>query len=199
MSSSVTVTLNEGEEEGVEVEYGFNFGKWIIQNELEPLKQILIEHKATTISTLSFDAVEFQTVVTDAQLLTNKAHMLPKLMKAVYIISKIVVTNDEQQVIDSITQNLQSLNQTKQEIEELRVNHPSSIARINASKLKQLAQSEAKVNEIFDSLCDILNDRRQAILKEIDDIKSNVKQNDDDEKEVDMISLCTESIRNCTD
>eukprot|EP01083_Nonionella_stella_P310720 1105214_1 len=174
MSSSVTVTLNEGEEEeGVEVEYGFNFGKWIIQNELEPLKQILIEHKATTIPTLSFDAVEFQSVMIDTQLLTNKAHMLPKLMKAVHILSKIVVTNvvhvadEEQQVIDSIKQNLKAMNQTQQEMEKLCEDHPSSIARINASKLEQLAQSERKVNEIFDSLCDILNDRRQAILKEI--------------------------------
>eukprot|EP01083_Nonionella_stella_P310721 1105217_1 len=185
MSSSVTVTLNEGEEEeGVEVEYGFNFDEWITENELEPVKQILIQHKATTLSTLKFGAAEFQTVLTDAQLFAM-AHMVPKLTNAVYNISKIVVADDEQEVIDSIQQNLKALNETQQEIETLRVDHPSSIARINASKLEQLAQSERKVNEVFDSLCDILNDRRQAILKEIADIKSNVKQNDDDEKELD--------------
>eukprot|EP01083_Nonionella_stella_P091488 255811_1 len=202
MSSLVTVTLpNEGEEDGVESEHGFNFDEWITQNELESVKQILIEHKATRLSTLSFDAVEFQSVMIDAQLLTNKAHMLPKLMKAVYSIAKIVVhiADDEQEVIDCIKQKLNSLKKTQQDIEKLRVDHPSSIARVNASKLEQLVQSESKVNEIFNSLCDILNDRRKAILNEIDDIKSNVKQNDDDEKEVDMISLCTESIRNCTD
>eukprot|EP01083_Nonionella_stella_P228365 809374_1 len=83
-------------------------------------------------------------------------------------------------------------------MEKLRVDHPSSIARINASKLEQLAPSERKVNEIFDSLCDVLNDQRQVILTEIDEIKSNIKENDDDEKEFDMISLCTHTIRNCT-
>eukprot|EP01083_Nonionella_stella_P172018 589101_1 len=201
MSSLLTVTLaNEGEqEEGAEVESEFNFDAWIAENELESIKQILVQHNATTLSTLKFNAVEFQSVLTDPQLLT-KVHLLPKLTNAVHNISKIVVhvTDEEQQVIDLIKHNLKAMNETQQEIEKLRVDHPSSIARINASKLEQLAQSERKVNEIFDSLCDILNDRRQAILGAIEDIKSNAKQNDDDEKEVDMISLCTHTIRNGT-
>eukprot|EP01083_Nonionella_stella_P147553 465731_1 len=182
MSALVSVTLqDEGEQEGVEVEYGFNFDEWITENELEAVKQILIQHKATTLSTLKFGAAEFQAVLTDAQLFAM-ALMVPKLTNAVYNISKIVVhvTDEEQQVIDSIKQNLKAMNHTQQEMEKLRVDHPSSIARINASKLQQLAQSERKVNEIFDSLCDILNDRRQAILHEIDEIKSNAQQNDDD-------------------
>eukprot|EP01083_Nonionella_stella_P219497 786225_1 len=171
MSSLLTVTLaNEGEqEEGAEVESEFNFDAWIAENELESIKQILIQHNAITLSTLKFNAVEFQSVLTDPHVLTI-GHLLPNLTNAVYNISKIVVTNvvhvadEEQQVIDSIKQNLKAMNQTQQEMEKLRVDHPSSIARINASKLQQLAQSERKVNEIFDSLCDILNDRRQAIL-----------------------------------
>eukprot|EP01083_Nonionella_stella_P219495 786220_1 len=168
MSSLVTVTLpNEGEQEAEEpreVEYGFSFDEWIIENELESIKQILIKHKATTLSTLKFGSMEFQTVVTDTVLLATKAHMLPKLINAVHNITKIVVADEEQQVIDCIKQNLKALNETQQEIETLRVDHPNSTARINASKLEQLAQTERKVNEIFDSLCDILNDRRQAIL-----------------------------------
>eukprot|EP01083_Nonionella_stella_P308156 1086005_1 len=156
MSSLVTVTLpNEGEQEAEEpreVEYGFSFDEWIIENELESIKQILIKHKATTRSTLKFGAMEFQTVVIDTQLLTTKAHMLPKLMNAVYNISKIVVTkvvtkvvhvtDEEQQVIDLIKRNLKAMNETQQEMEKLCEDHPSSIARINASKLEQLAQSE---------------------------------------------------------
>eukprot|EP01083_Nonionella_stella_P316879 1151325_1 len=202
MSSAVTVTLpHEGEqEEEEEEEYGFSFDEWVIENELESIKQILIQHKATTLASLSVDAVEFQSVLTDAQLFA-KPHMVPKLFKAVYMfkaVIKILVADEEQQVIDSINQNLKAMNHTQQEMEKLRVDHPSSIARINASKLEQLAQSERKVNEIFDSLCDILNDRRQAILHEIDEIKSNAQQNDDDEKEFDMISLCTRTMRNCT-
>eukprot|EP01083_Nonionella_stella_P275049 934072_1 len=203
MSSLVTVTLpHEGEQEDVET--GFNFDEWIIENELESIKQILIQHKANTLSRLRVDATEFQSVVTDPQMLA-KAHMLPQLMKSVYNISKlklvtIVVADEEQQVIDSIKHNLKSLNQTQQDIEKLRVDHPTSIKRINASKLEGVKQAELKVNQIFDQLCDVLNARRKAILKQIDEIKSNVNRigDDDDEKEVDMISLCTESIDNCT-
>eukprot|EP01083_Nonionella_stella_P197571 726273_1 len=201
MSSFVSVTLaNQGEQHEQEghVKYGFNFDEWIVENELQSVKQILIQHKATSSSALNFDAPQFQSVVIDTQLLTTKAHMLPKLMKAVHNISKIVVADEEQDVIDSIQQNLKSMDETQQKIEKLRVDHPSSIARINASKLEQLAQSERKVNEIFDSLRDIVTDRRQAILREIGDIKSNINQNDDDEKEGDMISLCTHITRNST-
>eukprot|EP01083_Nonionella_stella_P065287 170931_1 len=145
MSSLVTVTLpNEGEQEGG-VEFGFNFDEWIIENELEAVKQILIKHNANTLSTLSFEAMEFQSVLTDAQLFTM-VHMVPKLTKAVHNVTKIVVADDEQEVIDLIKQNLKSLKEAQQEIETLRVDHPSSIARINASKLEQLAQTERKVN-----------------------------------------------------
>eukprot|EP01083_Nonionella_stella_P317265 1154192_1 len=115
MSSLVTVTLpQEGEQEEAE----FNFDEWIIENELESIKQILIQHKANTLSRLSFDATEFQSVMTDPQMLA-KAHMLPKLFKAVYNILKlvtIVVADEEQQVIDSIKQNLKSMIQTQQDI-----------------------------------------------------------------------------------
>eukprot|EP01083_Nonionella_stella_P100912 285285_1 len=138
MSSLVTVTLpNEGEpqEEEDEVDNGFDFDEWIIENELESVKQILIKHNANTLSTLKFDAAEFQSVMIDTQLLTNKAHILPKLMNAVHNISKIVVTkvvhvtDEEQEVIDLIKQNLKAMDETQQEIESLRVDHPSSIAR----------------------------------------------------------------------
>eukprot|EP01083_Nonionella_stella_P067866 179780_1 len=102
MSSLVTVTLpNQGEPE---VESGFNFDEWIIENELESIKQILIQHNANTLSRLSVDATEFQSVVTDPQMFA-KAHMLPKFFKAVHNISKlvkIVVADEEQHVIDSI-------------------------------------------------------------------------------------------------
>eukprot|EP01083_Nonionella_stella_P260700 888535_1 len=112
MSSLVTVTLpHEGEQQEEEDTYDvFSFDEWIIENGLEAIKQILIKHNANTLSTLKFDAAEFQTVVIDTQLLTTKAHMLPKLMNAVHNISKIVVTkvvtnvvhvtDDEQEVID---------------------------------------------------------------------------------------------------
>eukprot|EP01083_Nonionella_stella_P163550 538627_1 len=75
-----------------EVEYGFNFDEWIIDNDLKPVKQLLIHHKATTLSALKFNAAEFQSVLTDTQLLT-KIHMLPKLTNAVHTISKIVVAD----------------------------------------------------------------------------------------------------------
>eukprot|EP01083_Nonionella_stella_P219498 786227_1 len=163
MSSLVSVTSTHDGEQQEGTEYGFNFDEWIIANELESVKQILIKHKANTLSTLRFDAPEFQSVWTDAQLFT-KPQLISKLTSAVHNISKIVVADDEQKVIDCIKQNLKALKQTQREIEKLRASHSTSIARINASKLKQLAQSERKVNEIFDSLCDILNDRRQAIL-----------------------------------
>eukprot|EP01083_Nonionella_stella_P301998 1039252_1 len=109
--------------------------------------------------------------------------MLPKLFKAVYMfkaVIKILVADEEQQVIDSIQQNLKSLYQTQQEIEKLRVDHPTSIARINASKLEKIKQAEVKVNKIFDQLCEIFNARRKAVLKQIDDIKSNGNNGGDD-------------------
>eukprot|EP01083_Nonionella_stella_P093458 261944_1 len=149
MSALVSVTLqDEGEQEGVEVEYGFNFDEWITENELEAVKQILIQHKATTLATLKFNAVEFQSVLTDTQLLT-KVHMLPTLTNAVHNISKIVVhvTDEEQQVIDCIKQNLKAMNETQQEIDTLRVEYPNSFARINASKLDQIKTAKEKVNE----------------------------------------------------
>eukprot|EP01083_Nonionella_stella_P148837 471837_1 len=133
MSSLITVTLPQEGEQQQDEQSGFNFDEWVVQNDLESIKQILIQHKATTLSSLSVGAVEFQSVVTDAQLLA-KPHMLPKLFKAVYMfkaIIKILVADEEQQVIDSIQQNLKSLDETQQEIEKLRVDHPTSIARIN--------------------------------------------------------------------
>eukprot|EP01083_Nonionella_stella_P148836 471836_1 len=134
MSSLITVTLpQEGEQQ--DEQSGFNFDEWVVQNDLESIKQILIQHKATTLASLSVDAVEFQSVLTDAQLFA-KPHMLPKLIKAIHNLSKlkvikILVADEEQLVIDSIAQNLKSLDQTQQEIEKLRVDHPTSIARIN--------------------------------------------------------------------
>eukprot|EP01083_Nonionella_stella_P157596 511822_1 len=188
-----------------EVEYGFNFDEWIIDNDLKPVKQLLIHHKATTLSALKFNTAEFQYVLTDTQLLT-KIHMLPKLTNAVHTISKIVVADDEQEVIDCIQQNLKALNQRQQEIETLRVEHPTSITRINESKLKQMKVAKDKVNAIFNEISSefdrILKDRRQAILSQIDAIEDNVHAQQSDikdhgSKDIDTISVCSESISNC--
>eukprot|EP01083_Nonionella_stella_P212780 768038_1 len=186
-----------------EVKYGFNFDEWIVDNGLDSVKQILIQHKATTLATLKFNAVEFQSVLTDTQLLT-KVHMLPTLTNAVHNISKIVVhvTDEEQQVIDCIKQNLKAMNETQQEIDTLRVEYPNSFARINASKLDQIKTAKEKVNEMFNEmfmeLCEIWKGRREAILSQIESIEDNVHQNVSDSKDVDMISICSENISNCS-
>eukprot|EP01083_Nonionella_stella_P030463 83482_1 len=114
MSSLVTTTLpKEGEHE--EADYGFNFDRWIVENELESVKQILIQHKATTPCTLSFDATEFQTVLMDAQLFVM-VHMVPKLTKAVHRLQEVV--NDDEKEVDRTSLSTENIRNSSQFLKE---------------------------------------------------------------------------------
>ena len=69
---------------GKEGEDDFNFDEWITKNELESVKELLIEHGATCPQTLSLNSTEFQSFMSDPKLLT-KSYMIPKIMGAVIV------------------------------------------------------------------------------------------------------------------
>eukprot|EP01084_Bolivina_argentea_P207190 353552_1 len=189
----------------VEGESEFNFNEWITQNELESVKELLTKHNATTPETLSMNASEFQKFMSDPQLFT-KSHMIPKILGAVHNIMmkesliKIIVSEQEAEVIDNIHKNIKSLNNAKKKIETLRKQHPKSITNIQNQKLEKLATTKQKVNVTFDNLCNIINKRRKILIDEIDAIKNEIlanqnNSNDDDAKEYTSI---TQTVANCS-
>eukprot|EP01084_Bolivina_argentea_P215845 366540_1 len=199
MSSQViSETSNEGEN-------GFNFEQWITDNALQDIQSLFIKHNATTSKKLTLVSVEIQTLMTDPELLA-KPQMIPKIMSGIHNISTYVITiilsQEEQNVMDTIKQNLKSLEETEHELNKLKHEYPKSKQNVDNRKLEQIKKTKTKINEIFDNLFNALNKRKQALVDQLNVLsldKNNYNNNDckdDDEKEIDVISLCQQNIVN---
>eukprot|EP01084_Bolivina_argentea_P010623 19801_1 len=187
MAFSVAIT-EEGEQNDE-----FNFHTWIIKNELEIVKDLLIKHNATSPNTLTTNAPEFQKFMSDKELF-SKSHMIPKILSAIHNIEtppsliKIIVYQQEQEVIDQINENIKLLHKTQKQIEQLKKTYPKTIENIINQKTEKINATKIKINKIFDDLSELLNARKKQILHEIDAINVNNEfLNDNDEKEYESI------------
>lgn len=187
---------------------GFNFDRWAAKNELnDTVKSLFQKHGATSPDKMTFTSPQIHALM--AEMGQSQPHMIGVVMSAIndigtISIKKIVITEEELQVIESITQNLKGLDDTQQHWTELRKSYPQSVARIKQEKLKQIENSRVKIKETFDTLCDRIQRRKQGILKEIEKIQSNVNSMDDDDEkkgmddETSLINLCASTLRKTT-
>eukprot|EP01084_Bolivina_argentea_P317652 550785_1 len=201
MSSQVS-TSKEGERD-------FNFDNWIIKHDLVEVKELFIKHNATRIAALKLTSTEFQSLMTDP-VLFSKAHAMPKILNAMQSMStvvvktesiiKVVIGEDEQKIIDTIEENLKSIDKFEAVSNKLNDDLPKSILRINNEKLKQINISINKVNKTFDNILNIVKRKKENILNKLNDIKSKINNNNNnnnnnDEKEVDLILNIKDNIK----
>eukprot|EP01084_Bolivina_argentea_P014491 27090_1 len=167
----------------------FHFEKWIVEHGLNSVKDIFEHHKATTLESLKFTSASFQSVVQDQRLFAQ-SQMIPKILIAVQQIEnmnplRIIVSEQEQTVIDQIEGNLQKLQEIEHEKNVLNQKYTNSLSIIKQEKLKQIEIATNKVKNIFKQLSEKLNDQQNIFLKQIENMKSTVSEDQDDEKESD--------------
>jgi len=171
---------------------GFNFNVWASKNELDDnLQRLFQKHGATSPDTMTLTSPQIHALM--AELGQSQPHLIGTVLSAINDIGsakikKIVISEEEQMVIDSITENLKTLDQTQHELLELKQSYPESVTRIKQDKLTKIEAARVKVNDTFDALCGRLQQQKHQILEQIDHIQSEMdvksdKDGDDDEKE----------------
>ena len=166
MSHVVDETTAEGER--------FNFNRWLIDNELLTLKKLFIKHGATNATTLQISSPEMQRLMVDPDFL-SQPQMVPKIVMATHhldIVEKIVtvvLSEKEQEVIDRIKRGLKSADQIEEEMNQIKVEYPRSRERFNNLKNKELETVTAQINEKFDALFAALRQRKQELLKQLNE------------------------------
>ena len=213
MSSQVS-TSTEGESE-IEIDCDFDFDAWIKKYELTEIKELFIKHNATSLSTLTLSSSQFQKLMVDPILFTKPVY-IQKILSAmqhlslshityiipyiyghikssvtmlcvVYICSRVVISDEEQKVIDDIEMQSKCLSQIDQEISELGEELPKSITRIKQEKLKKIKIMEAKINRTCNNIIDAVKTKQNSVLNQLNQIKINVNQQDtleNDEKKI---------------
>ena len=187
-SQLLSNTTNKGEN-------GFDFNKWIIDNQLTQLRQVFIDHNATTSERLTLLSPEIQKVMTDQRIL-GTPQCIPTVMKALHNIDNYMITRalsqEEQSVINSIKASLESLDETEIEFNKLKQEYLFN--QIQTTKICHAIIT--KINEAFDILIGALNKRKKELLDKVNNIESKAnRSNNDDEKETDITSLCHDDIK----
>eukprot|EP01084_Bolivina_argentea_P236076 397059_1 len=193
--SAQVYTSTEGENDS-----NFNFEEWVNDNELSEIKQLLIKHKVTTKSALSFNSAQFQSLMSDPELYKTP-HMIPIVTNAIKNDdSYIIVSEEEHIVMDSIKKNLKKLQQIEEEINALKQTYPKSAQTKQNIILSHTEKTKQKINNIFNNINKVVENKRNALLNELMNVTSdlndqNNEAKDDDNKEMDMISNLTQKIQ----
>ena len=61
----------------------FDFDKWVVQNDLNEIKNKLKEHELTTSATISTQSQQFRNFMSDPVVLSTMGHMIPQLFAAI--------------------------------------------------------------------------------------------------------------------
>lgn len=186
---------------------GFDFDIWIDDNGLSELKPVFEKHGATSPSTMTMTSPAMHSLI--AELGKTEPENIGTVLSAINKISsatleKIVVSKEEQRVIQSITENLQILDEEQEAFQKLQKEHHTEIARLmtrlNDDQLPRIENMKTKVNDSFNELSRRMQRRKQVILKEIETMNSDLNVgNDDEKKEMDDESpLITACLHNLT-
>eukprot|EP01083_Nonionella_stella_P104034 297728_1 len=182
----------------------FNFDNWIIKHDLISIKDLFVKHNATTLAILiNLSSPQLQALMIDHQLL-SKPQMLIKIMNGVQTllvttendtskpsILKVIISEKEQLVINTIEASLESLYEMEVVLNSLSEEYPKSLNRINSDKLEKIEIAIQKTNKIFDGISDAINNKRENVLSKLNTMKSQINNDSydkDDDKESDIIS-----------
>ena len=172
-----------------------DFDEWISNNGLGQIKHLFVKHGVTNMDKFTLISTEMQCLMQDEEL-RGKANMIPKIMNILHNITSnvvtVVISEEEQQVIHSIKRYLQSLHETENELNKLKYEYSQSQQRMKNPKLQQIEETKTKINQTFDKLLNALNQRREALLNQVDNFEYDT--NNDDEEEDDILSSCKQNI-----
>ena len=181
-------------EAGTEEE-GFNFHQWMIDNKLLTLKNLFIKHGATNATTLQISSPEMQRLMIDPDFL-SQPQMVPKIVMATHHLDvfenivTVVLSEEEQAVINRIKRELEAADQMKNEATHLKSEYPKRRKEFENSKRKRIVAVTDQINETFDALFAALSKRKEDLLHRLHGIES---QYDNDEKNTEM-SHCSNNI-----
>eukprot|EP01084_Bolivina_argentea_P176821 305922_1 len=175
--SSQLLTGDNGEND-------FDFDEWISIHNLDEVKQLFIKHGATTKQSLTLISDQFKALMVDKELFT-KSHMIPSIMDAMnktQKVIKVIISENEQLVINNIKQNLQTLQKLEQEIDNLKDAHSKIQLQTKNEQIKQIEDIQKKITKLFQNIFDAFNIKKETLLKKAEILKNNITQNEEDEK-----------------
>eukprot|EP01084_Bolivina_argentea_P130670 230678_1 len=196
MADTTTVTSLTLDTTAMEGETLFNFDHWITENGLNDIRHVFIKHDMITTEALSMHSESFKKFICDPQLMTNHSHLMPIAISAMQNLatyvpptpssldSFVVISEEENAVMESIKCNISKLSQIETELHELKVQYPESIEKRRNEELKQIENAQNKVMHTFDKISHALSIKKQIILKKLDNVKHDVTSEDKDKDQV---------------
>eukprot|EP01083_Nonionella_stella_P006116 17734_1 len=178
-----------------------DFNRWLTDKGLIDIRDLFIKHNMTSIETLSSQSECFQHFICDPLLIQNYSHLMQQAVSAIQDVticaSKdtfIVISEEENAVMDCIQSNLYKLTKIRNELNDLKIKYPQSIERLRNEQLKQIAAAQNKVNQTFDNITNVLNQKKQTILIQLEDIKKNVINGQSDCHPMDALRSSLEKV-----
>eukprot|EP01083_Nonionella_stella_P286760 975999_1 len=179
----------------------FDFNRWLTDNGLIDINDLFVKHKMISIETLSLQSESFQHFICDPLLIKSYSHLMQRAVSAIQDVTIsapndtfIVISEEENAVMDCIKSNLNKLTKIRNELNDLKIKYPQSIEHIRNEKLTQIATAQNKVNQTFDNITNVLNQKKQTILIQLEDIKKNVINGQSDCQPMDALLSSLEKV-----
>eukprot|EP01083_Nonionella_stella_P192567 711708_1 len=185
----------------------FNFNDWITKNKLDAISHLFIKYDMTTIETLSLQSKSFQKFICDPLLITTHHKLMATSIAAMQKLghdtfdesSFIVISEEENAVIGRIKSDLSKLRGMPNELNDLKIKYLQSIEKIRNDKLKQIVKAQHKVNQTFQNVITALNQKKQLILNQLQEMKNDVNQHEPMDALVSISSLQKVIAKLCDD
>eukprot|EP01083_Nonionella_stella_P152956 490820_1 len=184
----------------------FDFNRWLTDNGLIDINDLFIKHKMASIETLSLQSESFQHFICDPLLIKSYSHLMQPAVSAIQHVTIsahndtfIVISEEENAVIDCIKSDLSKLREMPNELNDLKIKYLQSIEKIRNDKLKQIVKAQHKVNQTFQNVITALNQKKQLILNQLQEMKNDVNQHEPMDALVSISSLQKVIAKLCED
>eukprot|EP01084_Bolivina_argentea_P168894 292804_1 len=151
---------------------GFDFDKWIQNNNFSEIKHLFIKHNLTTAAKLCVTSAEFRNLMCDKEL-TAKSHFVAQLFTTISNFKPpqiqqsppktIIISEQESNAMNAIKSNIQTLRNLENKIEKI----PNAISKLNALKTEKIKNVQRKLKETFDFIEQVLKIKYDNIIQEL--------------------------------
>eukprot|EP01083_Nonionella_stella_P066505 175171_1 len=186
----------------------FNLDAWLEKNKLLHLKEVFLSHNMTTFETITTTNTQFALLIASSLIIEN--NLVSTVVRAIQKLHAnnnntarntsrdndtdtpwdtpsaattteyIVVSTDEHDVLESLTQCLCDMTNCNTKLKEISNQYLARKKEIHHNKSKNIDRCKEKVNATFGKLTQIIQNRQKMLLTRLDHLNSD---EDDDAKE----------------
>eukprot|EP01084_Bolivina_argentea_P272383 463744_1 len=152
-------TLVEGE-----MNHQFDFNQWIMDNQLNDVKQLFIKHNMKDPDALNTVSDEFHNLMSDPKLL-EKGHLIPAILTALKKVTKpkvikILISKEEQEA-------QARLNKYQNKISSL----SGALSKLNNKLTSEVKECETQIESLFNEIITTVHSKKNEITNKLKNIE----------------------------